>query len=192
MEMPGSLLFYLRGSKALPITAPPLREDHLYREARGQRRSFSGERGTPRHLLGTRGGELRVRIYRASPAPRLESQWRETGLSDSRQCPRASERTLSPRALSPTHSPAPRRSSGSLRSQQPSRAAPQPFPPPDPAGLVPACVRSGAERIGLVHVTPSERGGGGGGGDEVRKREASTSTVLSESIPYVELRTTAL
>lgn len=78
---------------------------------------------------------------------------------------------------------------GSIPAEPPaSGAGPQPFPPPGSAGPVPACVGSGAGRAGLVHVTPRSRGVS----DEVRKREASTSTVLSELIPYIQSKITAL
>lgn len=138
MEMPGNLLFYLRGS----TPSNPSQSHHCTRTG------CTAERGANTAAPTELGVELRVRAYRASPAPCLESRWRETRRSTSRGCPHGSERTLSGRALSPPHSPVPGRSSGSLRSQRPSGARPQPFPPPDPAGPVPACAGSGAGEPG--------------------------------------------
>lgn len=85
------------------------------------------------------------------------------------------------------HSPAPRRSSGSPRRQRSPHPRLQLFPPPDWEGPVASWLRGGAGRTGLVHVTSSRRGGSC---DKVRKRGAVTSTVLSESISYIEPKIT--
>lgn len=84
-----------------------------------------------------------------------------------------------------THSPAPCRSSGSPEEAAVPQRAAAAFPATRLGGTSLRLVveRGGAGRTGLVHVTSSRRGGSG---DKVRKRGAVTSTVLSESIPYIE------
>lgn len=119
------------------------------------------------------------------PAPCPSTRWRERKLHKTQAIFCSSEGTRAhPEPCGHTHSPTPRGSSGAPRSQQPSGAALQPFPPQarrDHYRLF--CKWGGASRAGPL--APSE---GGGVGDQVRKGEVIIGFFyLSRSSVWTEM-----
>ena len=151
-EIPGKLLSYSKGSKPLSITAAPPRADQAVRSDLGR------TRGSPRRVGNARTPteETRLGIARAhlrrAPRPLPLNQAAGKGTPRFPGEPpwlRRDAVHLEP-SCPHTHSPAPRRSSRSPRSQQLLSTVPLLFPPPvwvepDPAYVGPDPAYVGSE-----------------------------------------------
>lgn len=177
---------YLRGPKSLSTPVPPTSRARLCRAAQGEPRAprASGNAG---HPPATRVGNCACATKARAPPFAFKSGGGKGHSVPPKGAPWLRRDAVLLEPSNPhVHSPAPRRSSGPQGASGP-QARGATFPATELSGTRLRPRACGAGRAGLAHVTRAGRGID----DKLRKREASISIVLSESIPYVEPKITA-